>query len=156
MEELKNGVTTANEEVFAKPKLVICAELLTTPPKYLLADTVPTVNVFVEELYLILLFPAIVAEFTATAFENNKYDSKSCVSEYSNIVLALSDTTLYEDDSINEPLTNAADFNDAVYVINPLDIPTKEAVVVLTELLNVLNEDVVTNEDVSTFPADAV
>jgi len=102
------------------------------------------------------LFPAIVAEFTATAFENNKYDSKSCVSEYSNIVLALSDTTLYEDDSINEPLTNAADFNDAVYVINPLDIPTKEAVVVLTELLNVLNEDVVTNEDVSTFPADAV
>jgi hypothetical protein len=102
------------------------------------------------------LLPAIVAEFTATAFENNKYDSKSCVSEYSNIVLALSDTTLYEDDSINEPLTNPADFNDAVYVINPLDIPIKEAVVVLTELLNVLNEDVVTNEDVSTFPADAV
>jgi hypothetical protein len=60
----------------------------------------------------------------------------------------LSDTTLYEDDSINEPLTNPADFNDAVYVINPLDIPIKEAVVVLTELLNVLNEDVVTNEDV--------
>jgi hypothetical protein len=56
------------------PKLVICCDELIRPPKYLVADTVPTVNVFVEELYLILLLPAIVAEFTAIAFENNKYD----------------------------------------------------------------------------------
>jgi hypothetical protein len=41
---------------------------------------------------------------------------------------------------------------DATLAVNKF----KEAVVVLTELLNVLNEDVVTNEAELTFPADAV